>query len=75
MLVKDFWRFYFVYPQDFTRHELEAMESEVYDAKDPDIENELYDEHEQDESTEDEYMITFVNECNTNDDPVSKPAI
>ena len=68
MPVEDFWCTYFVYPQDFTRLELEEMASEVYDAKDQDIENEFYDEHEQDENdTADEYILTFVNECKTND--------
>ena len=52
------------------------MASEVYDAKDPKIENDYYDEHEQDKNDHaDEYIFTFVNECNTNDEPVSKPKI
>ena len=61
MPVTDFWRFCFVYPQDFTRRELEEMASEVYDAKDPDIETELYDEHEQDDNdSADEYILTYA---------------
>ena len=56
--------------------EIEEMASEVYDAKDPKIENDYYDEHEQDKNDHaDEYIFTFVNECNTNDEPVSKPKI
>ena len=43
--------------------------------KEQEIENEFF-EHEQDENdTADEYMITYVTECNTNDEPVLKPAI
>ena len=46
---------------DFTRRELEEMASEVYDAKDPDIETELYDEHEQDDNdSADEYILTYA---------------
>ena len=36
------------------------------------IANELYEENDEN-YTADEYMITYVNECNTHDEPVSKP--
>ena len=49
------------------------MASEVYDAKDQDIETELYDEHEQDKNdSADEYILTYVIEYN--DEPVLKEA-
>ena len=67
---------YFMYPWNFTQHELEELASEVYDEKDQEIENKLYDDNKQDKNDPaDEYTITFVNECNTNDESVSKPAI
>ena len=58
----------------FVRHrrEREEMESEIVN----EIENKFYDDNEQDENDHaDEYIRTFVNECNKNDEPVSKPAI
>ena len=64
-----------MYPQGFTRREMAEMESEIYDDKEVnESENKFY--YEQDENdTADEYILTYVNECNTNDEPVSKPAI
>ena len=65
-----------MYPQHFTRREMEEMASEVYDATEQEIKNEFYDDNEQDENDDvDEYILSFVNECNTNDEPVSKPKI
>ena len=63
MPVKIIWKFFFVYSWDFNRGEING------------IENELYEENEQDENdTADEYLITYVNECNTHDEPEWRPA-
>ena len=76
MPVKDFWRFYVVYPWDLTRRELDEMATEVIDGKEQELANELFAEITHDENDNAvEYTISYVNECNTNDEPVSKPVI
>ena len=68
-----------MYPWQFSRRGLEILEelaSAVYNAKEQERENEFYDDNEQDENDDaDEYILTFVNACKTNDEPVSKPKI
>ena len=52
--------FFFVYSWDLNRGEINEIANELYEENDENY-------------TADEYMITYVNECNTHDEPVSKP--